>query len=457
MLTGSAPMLLFGKIYTFYSPKWVLLSAIGLFEVGSAICGAAPNSTAFILGRAIAGLGSSGIFTGIVVGTQYVLPLQKRPMVMGMMGGIFGISSVAGPLLGGALTDRASWRWCFYINLPIGGLAMSILAIVLKLPAPSPVATSFKKKIWQLDPLGTFCFLPGIICILLALQWGGVKYPWNSGRIIALFVIGGLLFIIFVGIQIWLQDGATVPPRIIKQRSIAAGFVFCICIGAALMVMVVYVSLWFQAVKGVSAIQSGIDTLPLLLSLAFGAMVGGATVSRLGYYVPFMIAGPVFMTIGAGLITTFRLDTPQPMWTGYQILFGFGLGTCMQQASVAAQTILSINDIAIGAALMMLAQQLSGAMFVPIGQSIFTNSMATLLAKLDGVDAATISGFGATNLRDAVPAEQMESVLRAYNDSLTSTFTLVAVVSGLAIVPALAMEWKSVKGKNGAQKAALEE
>jgi MFS family permease len=110
-------MLLFGKIYTFYSPKWLLLGAMGLFELGSLVCATAPNSIAFILGRAIAGLGSAGIFTGCIVGVQHVIPLQKRPMVMGMFGGIFGIASVLGPLLGGALTDRLSWRWCFYINL----------------------------------------------------------------------------------------------------------------------------------------------------------------------------------------------------------------------------------------------------------------------------------------------------------------------------------------------------
>ena len=115
MLTNSSLMLLFGKIYTYYSPKWVLLTAIALFEIGSAICGAAPNSTALIVGRAIAGWGSSGIFTGALVSTQYILPLRKRPIVMGMMGAVFGISSVAGPLMGGALTDKVSWRWCFYM------------------------------------------------------------------------------------------------------------------------------------------------------------------------------------------------------------------------------------------------------------------------------------------------------------------------------------------------------
>jgi MFS family permease len=189
MFTSSTLMLLFGKVYTFYSPKYVLLTAIGIFEVGSAICGAAPSSLAFIIGRAVAGWGSSGIFTGAAVTTQYVLPLQKRPMVMGMLGAIFGISSVAGPLIGGALTDKVSWRWCFYINLPIGAVSMVVLLVVLKVPSPAKDGTTIREQFIQLDPLGTLCFLPGVSYLLLALQWGGSKYAWNDARIIVLLLL----------------------------------------------------------------------------------------------------------------------------------------------------------------------------------------------------------------------------------------------------------------------------
>lgn len=117
MLAGSAPILLYGKIYTFYSPKWLLLSAMGVFEIGNLVCGIAPNSNTLIVGRAVTGIGAAGIFTGCVVGVQYVLPLQKRPMAMGLFGTIFALASIIGPLLGGALTDGAGWRWCFYVNL----------------------------------------------------------------------------------------------------------------------------------------------------------------------------------------------------------------------------------------------------------------------------------------------------------------------------------------------------
>ncbi|KFY46461.1 hypothetical protein V495_02490 [Pseudogymnoascus sp. VKM F-4514 (FW-929)] len=445
LLTGSAPILLYGKLYTFYSPKWLLLSAMGLFEVGNLICGLSPNSITLIIGRAVAGLGSSGIFTGCVVGVQYVLPLQKRPIAMGLFGVVFAIASVIGPLLGGALTDGISWRWCFYINIPIGVVAMAVLAVVLQLPAPVAVETSLKKKLWQLDPLGTICFLPGICCILLALQWGGNEYQWNDAVIIALFVVGALLVIIFICLQIWLQDGATVPPRIIKKRSVASGFCFSLCIGASLLVCVLYLSLYFQSVKGVSAVQSGIDTIPLLLSTSLGALAVGAAVSRIGYYAPFMIAGPPIMAIGAGLLTTFKVDTPSGQWIGYQIIFGFGCGICMQQPSVAAQRVLSRKDIAIGASLVMFAQQLSGSVFVPIAQSIFQNRLVSTLSSVPDLDINAIVGVGATDLRKVVPPSQLPVVLEAFNDGLVATFFVVTAASALAIIPGLTIEWLSVK------------
>lgn len=324
---------------------------------------------------------------------------------------------------------------------------MCVLAIVLKMPAPVAAETSLKKKFWQLDPLGTVCFIPGVCCILLALEWGGNHYPWNDGVIITLFVVGALLIIAFVCIQIWLQDGATVPPRIIKKRSVAAGFCFSLCVGASLIVCVLYLAICFQSVKGVSAVQSGINIIPLLFATSFGTVIGGGAVSRFGYYAPFMLVGPPVMAVGAGLLTTFHVNTPASQWIGYQIIFGLGCGICMQQPSVAAQRVLSRKDIAIGSALMMFAQQLSGALFIPIAQSIFQNRLVGNLLTIPGVDIRAVVGAGATDLRKIVPPSQMDSVLKAFNGALVATFFVVAVTSGIALLPALAIEWLSVKVK----------
>lgn len=342
MLTGSSFVLLFGKIGNFYSPKWVLLSSITLFEIGSAICGAAPNSTAFIIGRAVAGLGFSGIFTGGIITIQRVLPLHLRPIAMGVMGAVFGISSVAGPLIGGALTTNVSWRWCFYINLPFGGVAMLVLVFFLKATAPSKAGTTFKEQMAQLDPPGTICFLPSIICLLLALQWGSSTYPWSNWRIILLFIIFIILLALFILIQILKKEPehATVPTHILKQRSIAAGFLFSICVGGSMVLMIYYLPIYFQAIRNVDALHSGLNMLPFLLSISVFALIAGVSVSKLGNYVPFLILGPVLVAIGAGMITTFSSDTEKAKWIGWQILCGVGFGVGAQQTNVAAQTVL---------------------------------------------------------------------------------------------------------------------
>ena len=325
MLTGCAFQLLFGRIYTFYSPKIVFLSAIAFFEVGSAICGAAPNSTVFIVGRAVAGIGGAGVLSGAIVIIMYTVPLHKRPALQGLIGAVFGVASVAGPLLGGVFTTNVSWRWCFYINLPIGGVAMVILFVILHLPAPKNADTSLRQQFLQLDPIGTVLFMPAIVCLLLALQWGGSTYAWHNGRIIALLILFVILTSAFIGVQIWKKDMGTVPPRIVKQRSIAAGMYAQFCSGAAMFTMIYYLPIWFQAIKAVSAVQSGIRSLPLILALVVGSVSAGAAVSKIGYYTPFMIAQGVIMSAGAGLITTFTPSTGHEKWIGYQVLFGFGL------------------------------------------------------------------------------------------------------------------------------------
>lgn len=147
------------------------------------VCGAAPNSVALIIGRAVAGVGSAGIFSGALVIIAYAVPLVKRPIFTGIIGGMYGLASVAGPLMGGAFTDKVSWRWCFYINLPIG--AVTIFGIAWFFDSPprkNETSIGFKDRVQQFDPIGTVLFIPCIVCLLLALQWGGTKYPWSNGK-----------------------------------------------------------------------------------------------------------------------------------------------------------------------------------------------------------------------------------------------------------------------------------
>ena len=278
MLTSCAFQLLLGRVYTFYTPKYVFLIIIGLFEVGSAICGAAPNSIAckwcflgirknvpeshanlmfvVIFGRAIAGTGSAGIMSGGIILMVEVVPLAKRPMYQGFFGAVFGLASVVGPLLGklstrtifyihhlhistgGAFTTNVSWRWCFYINLPIGAVSMAIIVFLLKPSEPSQKGLTISQQLGKLDLLGELFLLPCIVCLLLALQWGGSTYAWSNGRIIALFVLFGVFLTAFVVVQVLQPETATIPARIISSRSIIGSMWFTLCLASAMMLLV---------------------------------------------------------------------------------------------------------------------------------------------------------------------------------------------------------------------------
>ncbi|KAJ5002298.1 Efflux pump aflT, partial [Colletotrichum sp. SAR 10_99] len=174
MLTTAASQLVFGRVYKFYNLRWVFLGSIFVFEIGSLLCGVAPNSATLIAGRAIAGVGSAGIFTGAMMVMIPMVPLHKRPMFQGIFGMVFGLASVIGPLIGGGFTGTVTWRWCFYMNLPIGGAALVYLFFMLKAPKQQPrEPATLTQHILRLDPLGTFFFLPSIVALLLALEWGG--------------------------------------------------------------------------------------------------------------------------------------------------------------------------------------------------------------------------------------------------------------------------------------------
>ena len=447
LLTSCSFMLLMGRFYTLYNPKWVYLTALVVFEIGSAVTGAAPNSKALIVGRAISGLGSAALFQGMIIIVVYLVPLHKRPAIMGFGGLVFGVSSSLGPLLGGAFTDGPGWRWCFYINLPLGAIVFVLLFLFLRIPPKmlQVPSTTLREKLTRLDPLGTFFFLPSVICLLLALQWGGVTYDWSNVRIIVLLVLSGVLFLAFVLVQKWKGDNATVPGRIFFNRSIIAGMWFNTCLGGAMQTVFYFIPIWFQAIKDASAVKSGIMNLPMVLGLTIGSIGAGITTRKLGYYTPWMIVCSIITPIGAGLISTFTPFTGHPAWIGYQALFGLGFGVGAQQSSVAAQTVLPRKDVAIGASLMIFSQTLGGAIFISVGNNVFDSRLSKDLMGIPGLDVGSIVKAGATEIRKTVAAGVLPQVLVSYNNALRSTFYLVTALTCLTIFGSTAMEWRSTK------------
>lgn len=330
---------------------------------------------------------------------------------------------------------------------------MVIVAVmfILKPTEPFKKGLTAKEKLLQLDPLGTFFLLPCLICLILALQWGGSTLAWSNGKIIALLVLFGVLFAAFIIVQITTQATAQIPARIIKNRSILAGGFYIFCVAGGMMNMIYFIPVWFQAVKGVSAEESGIRTIPLVLSLVLGTITAGAATSKIGYYTQFAYISAVIMPIGAGMISTWQVDTGHSMWIGYQVLYGYSLGLGMQQAQLAAQTVLKRVDVPTGLALIVFMQTMGGAIFISVGQNILTSNLVRGISQLvEGVDPAMIVNIGATELRTLVPAEQLPAVLEVYNHALRQVFLITVGLSAVAILGALGLEWKTVrKDKKG--------
>ncbi|KAJ7754192.1 MFS transporter [Mycena maculata] len=399
-LTAAAFQLFFVRLYSVLSLKWLYIAAVSILEIGSLICAVAPSSTVLIVGRAIAGLGSAGVLAGALIIVAHTVPLARRPIYQGCVGSMYGIANVCGPLLGGALTDKVSWRWCFYINLPLGGLTVFVMVLFFRAPGARREAEPMNliTHIQKFDPWGTAIFIPAIVCLLLALQWGGSKYPWGSDRIVALLVLFGALTSVFIGIQIWKQEDATVPPRTIKQRSIMACAWFALCLGASFYVLIYFLPIYFLVIKGVSPVKSGVYNVPLVLAVSIITPITGAAIAAIGYYTPFMILSTILTTVGAGLLSTFTVDTGHSHWIGYQVIYGIGAGFGFQQPLTAAQTLLSIEDVPTGTSLMLFMQILGGALFVSLIQA------------------------GATSLRTTIDPTLLPAVLVVYNEALASVY-----------------------------------
>jgi len=306
------------------------------------------------------------------------------------------------------------------------------------------------QRILKLDLVGASILIPAVICLLLALQWGGSTYPWSNSRVIGLFVGAGLLGILFTYSQIRLGEKGTLPPRLFRDRNIPFAMAFAFFFGAAFFSIIYYLAIYFQSVKGSSATKAGVQLLPLLISTVLSSVLTGVLVSVIGYYVPVMLVSMAFFAIGSGLITTFSLHTTTGQWFGYQVLAGAGVGIGFQGSILVIQTVLPLSDIPVGTACVSFFQQLGGALFIPVAQSLFQNGLLSGIQKYEpGLDAQVFLHSGATEIRTILRAMHREDALdgirQAYVDGLTNTFWITASCSIVAFLCACGLQWKSVK------------
>ncbi|KAI4942276.1 hypothetical protein J4E91_010250 [Alternaria rosae] len=427
-----------GKLYTHFNTKIVFLTFVSLFELGSLLCGVASSSAVLIAGRVVAGLGASGIVNGAMTILAGAVPVEKSPVYTGIVLGTAQMGIVAGPLIGGALTEHAIWRWCFYMNLPIGGVAAALIAFVPipeRTKKPRITLSLVRKIIPDLDLLGFALFVPPSVMLLLALQLGsGGKYAWNSSIIIGLFCGAGVCAILFILWERRMGDQAMLPAS-------------------------VWMPTYFQAVKGNGPTDSGVHILPSILSQLLVVIASGAAVTRMGYYLPWALVGGIITAIGNGLVSTFTASTSTSIWIGYQILLGAGRGCGMQMAIIAVQNAVLPVQYPVALASVVFFQNLSTSIAVVIANTIFAQTLrsaVTRYAPTISPQAALDAGSSASAVRALVPPGQLDGVLRAYSESLRDVFYFLVGIACLASLASLGMGWKDIRNKRSKADADVE-
>ncbi|KAJ5683079.1 hypothetical protein N7462_006244 [Penicillium macrosclerotiorum] len=379
-----------GKIYKHFPLKISFLLAVFIFKLGSLICGVAPNSVALIVGRAIAGIGAAGIGSGVFIVIAFVASPKRRSLFTGIIGVSYRIASVVGLLVGGAFADKVTWRWCFYINLPIGGLAAASIVFFFHSPDSASTAKgTLKEKLLQIDPIGTILLICTIISYNLPLQYGGQTKAWSSSTVIGLLVGFPLMIIVFI-VWEWFQgERAAFPPRLMSNRLVLVNSIYAFLFAGSYLIIVYYLPYYFQSIQNVNPTISGVRNLPLIVSMSLAIIVSGGSITKTGHTAPLMVVGGVLATIGSGLLYSLDIGTSTSKWIGYQIIGGIGWGLAYQ---------VPINAVHV-------FQTVGGAVFVAAAQSAFVNQIIiTLAATAPSIDSSLVVATGASELREVAYA-----------------------------------------------------